>query len=563
MKIHPRLFMHSIGLSFCMVLTIPAQAEALNDGVVSTIVGVNAGLCLGVKDASNSNLAIVQSQTCTGSDYQRWQMTKDSANYFTIKNIGSGKCLDVPAFSTSSGTVLAQWSCTGNSNQKWNISDQGNGEYAVISKHNNLAMDVYRARKNSGASIIQWQWKSSDNQKWTFSNGSSSGESSPDSAGNSNGVVGFGAGVTGGKGGSVVTVSTVADLKRYITDNTPRIIRISGSIDFRNSEGKTTELGCTYSDNSCSYNGKQEKILDDGSHCSGRSLYNITYDTAGKTPLQIGSNKTLIGVGANSGIKGKGLRMTGGVSNIIIRNLSITDINDGTIWGGDAITITGASNIWIDHNYIARIARQFIVTGYDTAENVTISGNYFDGTTDYGHYCNRRHYWNLLFDGKEQTISFVGNRVSMTSGRAPQVNKNPSGNWTAGMIHMVNNYFDNNYGTGFEGYTTASILMEGNYFERGDNFSPISNQTSGILLYAPTDASTNSSNSICQSILGRNCSVNYDGSGNGSGNFVINSAAMSSIQQNSNWQNAVRSVTPKSYSEVASQAFGPQSNITY
>ncbi|MEJ2610806.1 MAG: RICIN domain-containing protein [Candidatus Thiodiazotropha sp.] len=563
MKIHLRLFIYLIGLSLCMGLAIPVKAKALNDGVVSSIVGANTDLCLGVKDASNSNTAIVQSQTCSGSDYQRWQMKKDSANYFIIKNIGSGKCLDIPAFSTNKGTVLQQWSCTGNSNQKWNISDQGNGEYAIISQHSNLAMDVYRARKSSGVSIIQWSWKGSNNQKWIFPDESSSGGALSGGADNSDGAVGFGAGVTGGKGGSVVTVSTAADLKRYIADDTPRIIRISGSIDFRNSEGKTTELGCTYSDNSCSYNGKQEKILDDGSHCSGRSLYNITYDTAGKTPLQIGSNKTLIGVGANSGIKGKGFRMAGEVSNIIIRNLSITDINDGTIWGGDAITITGASNIWIDHNYIARIARQFIVTGYDTAKNITISGNYFNGTTDYGHYCNRRHYWNLLFDGKEQTISFIGNRVSMTSGRAPQVNKKPSGNWTAGMLHMVNNYFDNNYGTGFEGYTTASILMEGNYFEQGDNFSPVSNQTSGILLYAPIGASINSSNSICQSILGRNCSANYDGSDNGSGNFVINSAAMSSIQKNSNWLNAVRSVTPKSYSEVASQAFGPQSNISY
>jgi pectin lyase len=105
--------------------------------------------------------------------------------------------------------------------------------------------------------------------------------------------------------------------------------------------------------------------------------------------------------------------------------------------------------------------------------------------------------------------------------------------------------------------------MEGNYYEQGDNFSPISNQTSGILLYAPTDASIGSANSTCQSVLGRNCAANYDGNGNGSGNFIIDSAAMSSIQQNSNWRNAAGSVTPKSYSEVKSQVFGPQSNITY
>jgi len=57
------------------------------------------------------------------------------------------------------------------------------------------------------------------------------------------------------------------------------------------------------------------------------------------------------------GINGKGLMITGDVSNILVRNLSIADINEGVIRGGEAITIDNASEIWLDHNYIARIAR--------------------------------------------------------------------------------------------------------------------------------------------------------------------------------------------------------------
>jgi pectin lyase len=44
--------------------------------------------------------------------------------------------------------------------------------------------------------------------------------------------------------------------------------------------------------------------------------------------------------------KGKGLRIVGG-KNIIIQNIRISDINAQYVWGGDAITIDGGSNIWV------------------------------------------------------------------------------------------------------------------------------------------------------------------------------------------------------------------------
>jgi pectate lyase len=487
-------------------------------------------------------------------------MEMNSANYFVLKNVGSGKCADVTGESKDKGTKLQQWSCNYIDNQKWNISDQGNGEYAILSKYSDMAMDVYRASKSNGASIIQWPWSGKDNQKWSFGTDVESDPTDTTTTDSSNSPIGFAADVTGGEGGSVVTVTTPAQLKDALSGNTPRIIRISGIIDFRSTEGTSTEKGCTYSENNCSYNGKQEKILNVGSYCSGRSLYDMTYDTAGKSPLQIGSNKTLVGVDSNSGIKGKGLRMSNGVSNIIVRNLSITDINDGLIWGGDAITITNASKIWIDHNYIARIGRQFIVTGYDTAQNVTISNNYLDGTSDYGHYCNQRHYWGLLLLAENQSITLASNRIHMLSGRSPKVGKESSAS-SAGIVHIVNNYYDKNYGDGFTSDDTAVVLMEGNYYAKDGYYVPITDDSINTPLFAPLDSSISSANASCQATLGRDCQANYDE--NASSNFVINSRAMTKIQQNTTWLNAVKSVMPKSYSSVSSQSFGPQSNISY
>lgn len=545
-----------LGIASTMLMSLgfvmPATAASVPSGTVSTILGEHAGKCIGVKGSSNAAGALLQSQNCSDSGFQNWKMTKQSDNYYEIKNVASGKCLDVTGWSTVAGENLQQWDCNGLETQRWNISDQGNGIFAIISKMSGLAVEVADASTQNGGRIVQWDWMNQSHQRWSFpSNGSGGGNAGGDNP------IGFGANVTGGAGGEVVTVSTPEQLRTAITGNTPRIIHVSGSIDFRRTEGFTTGLGCTNSENYCSLNGKQEKILDRMDYCVGHSKYNITYDSAGVQPLLVGSNKTIIGVGANSGIKGKGFRMVNGVSNIIIRNLSITDINDGIVWGGDGITIDNASRIWVDHNYFARIARQFIVTGWGTAQQVTISGNYLDGTTDYGHYCNRRHYWMMLFLAERQSITLAGNRIHMGSGRSPKVGANT--NAQGGVVHMINNYLDQNYGSGADNMQQTTLLMEGNYFEKGTRFEPIARSATSNPLFAPTSANIGYANNYCSSILGRSCVSNVDL--NNSGNFVVNSSAMSNINANSNWRNVIRSVRPKSASEVRSQRFGPQSDI--
>lgn len=51
-------------------------------------------------------------------------------------------------------------------------------------------------------------------------------------------------------------------------------------------------------------------------------------------------------------LRGIGLRLSGGVSNVIIQNIHITQLNPQYIWGGDAITLVGTDRVWIDHNKV-------------------------------------------------------------------------------------------------------------------------------------------------------------------------------------------------------------------
>jgi len=376
--------------------------------------------------------------------------------------------------------------------------------------------------------------------------------------------VGFGAGTTGGEGGTVVTVSSPAELKAALcdsmsggncTDTTPRIIQIASAIDFRSTEGTRTSKGCTYSNNSCSVNGKKEQILDVAAYCSGKTTYDITFDAAGTSPLRVGSNKTLIGIGADSAIKGKGLMLSGGVSNIVIRNLSVTDINDGVIWAGDAITIDNASRIWIDHNHIARIGRQMIVTGWGTAANVTISNNFLDGTTDYGHFCDGRHYWTMLLVGENQSITLIGNKIYNTAGRAPELGKQSTAS-SGGTVHLVNNLYDQNYYMGIRTSDDVLSFIEGNYFTpRGLYFSPIFRDAgSNNLIYAPLDATVDRANIDCLANLGRNCSSNYTTTS--LPDFTLNADVMPKIEASAALRTAIGSVRPFDNGKVPSRIDG-------
>lgn len=86
-----------------------------------------------------------------------------------------------------------------------------------------------------------------------------------------------------------------------------------------------------------------------GNYQSDAPSTSVTYDEAGLDPIVVASDKTLIGSGAEGVIKGKGLYITNGASNIIIQNIHITELNPQYVWGGDAITLDGSDMVWIDH----------------------------------------------------------------------------------------------------------------------------------------------------------------------------------------------------------------------
>lgn len=109
-----------------------------------------------------------------------------------------------------------------------------------------------------------------------------------------------------------------------------------------------TESEGTESGNVCASWGNGaacQKIIQDS--CDDGEGSTATWWKAPTQPIDVGSNKTILGVGSDAAIKGKGLRMRS--SNVIIQNIIVSDLNHEYVWGGDAIGFDGADLVWVDH----------------------------------------------------------------------------------------------------------------------------------------------------------------------------------------------------------------------
>ncbi|KAL5119621.1 hypothetical protein ACEQ8H_002467 [Pleosporales sp. CAS-2024a] len=315
---------------------------------------------------------------------------------------------------------------------------------------------------------------------------------------------GFGSGTTGGGSAACAIPASVAQLKTWLTDSVARCIVLDREFNFIGSEGTTTETGCRPASNKCPGNGGQDAINNanwctNGSAGPGATNITVTYDTAGIQGIDLGSNKSLIGVGSAGVLRGKGLRIAHGAQNIIIQNIHITDINPEYIWGGDAITLDGADLVWIDHVKISLIGRQMFVSGYGSAQRVTISNTEFDGRTSWSATCDGHHYWTMLLLGSADLITLKANYLHHTSGRSPKVGGNT-------LLHAVNNYFANNSGYAFYNCPGGMVVAEGNTFEnvvtplaRNDGtFFSVSSSSTTTTTTADTKACLASLGHVCQ-----------------------------------------------------------------
>ncbi|MDC0676937.1 pectate lyase family protein [Sorangium atrum] len=252
---------------------------------------------------------------------------------------------------------------------------------------------------------------------------SSSGEGGSGSgAGGDPGAVDFrlygyattGDGTTGGKGGQVVSVSSLDALRREAARDGALIIQITGKIS-----GSGDDVDVT-------------------------------------------SDKTLVGVGSSGELEGIGLNLRRS-SNIIVRNLKIHHVLASS-GNGDGIHMDESHNVWIDHCELwaespavnsDKDKYDGLIDATHESSNITISWSYLHD-----------HWKGMLVgssdkDDSDRRITFHHNRFRNVNSRVPS--------YRGGNGHVFNNYFEDVLASGVNSRVGACLRVEGNHFYKVKN----------------------------------------------------------------------------------------------
>ncbi|WP_437629742.1 pectate lyase family protein [Sorangium sp. So ce854] len=223
-----------------------------------------------------------------------------------------------------------------------------------------------------------------------------------------------GEGTTGGKGGEVVSVSSLADLRTEAARPGPRIIQITGKI--RGSD-------------------------DD---------------------VDVASDKTIVGVGTSGELEGIGLNLRRS-SNIIIRNLKIHHVLADT-GNGDGIHMDESHNVWIDHCELwaespavnsDKDKYDGLIDATHESSDITISWSYLHD-----------HWKGMLVgssdnDDSDRRITLHHNHFKNVNSRLPS--------YRGGNGHIFNNYFEDVPTSGVNSRVGACLRVEGNHFFKVKN----------------------------------------------------------------------------------------------
>ncbi|MFC4116691.1 RICIN domain-containing protein [Nonomuraea zeae] len=387
-----------------------AQAAVPVAGGVYQLKVTKSGMCLDVTAGSKDNGALLQQWGCSGAAWQRFTLQSAGSGIYNLVNANSGRCVDVPSGTTTSGVRLQQWGCGDGTktNQQWRLTASGSGTYQIVNVASGLCMSDEGASTTSGASIIQETCSANTNKQWAFE--PLGGRTWSNNADGFAATSGSGLSTTtGGAAGTTVTVTTYADLVKYATASAPYVIRVNGAIT-------VTPYG---------------------------------------TEIKVASNKTIIGVGTTGHIVNGGFFLGTGVSNVIIRNLTIRDTRmadddpDDKTYDYDGIQMDTAHHVWIDHNTITRMNDGLIDSRKDTSF-LTVS-------------------WNVLAENnKSFGIGWTENvtaRMTIHHNWIHDTNqRNPSTDNVA-YAHLYNNYLQNvtSYGNYSRGAT--KMVIENSYYQ--------------------------------------------------------------------------------------------------
>ncbi len=172
----------------------------------------------------------------------------------------------------------------------------------------------------------------------------------------------------------------------------------------------------------------------------------------GSGNVKVASNKSIIGLGDDATLVRFGFDIDG-QENIIIRNLTIKDVQDSD----DAIMIKNSHHIWIDHCDLSR-AKDGLLDLTKGSDFITVSWTKF---SDHDKCSLLNSGTNEFVDYGKCRVTYYRNWYDNTVQRNPRVGY--------GMAHVFNNYYSNIKSYAIGVHTRAKVLAENNYFLNTNN----------------------------------------------------------------------------------------------
>ncbi len=425
------------------------------------IVARHSGKSLSVADASNGGN--VFQQTDSAAAYQRWYLNPVD---IACAEASAGGSVPTVSLSASGGDGYIDLSWTASKALRYVQVMRDTDSDANGRKRLAILSGSTRSYRDSSArnGTRYWYWI-----KYTDSNGevgnSQAASATASGVADAAQMIGFAAQsgsdglstTTGGGNATPVSVTSCDTLASALAASGSAVVRIPANTTIDCRTAPRTQSACEIQ---CpDYSGDPGKrfyripvgaqtCTELGSNSDGDLVNRSRNDTV----IRVASDKTLEGVGANARLLGANLYLRD-VRNVIIRNLTIEDVNPGLIEAGDGISMNNTSHIWIDHVRFNLISDGHIDM-YDS-RNVTLSWNQFKGENPA--VCGGKHHYTQLISNSRVTLHH--NDWRNISGRNPKIDGDQS------RVHLFNNFWKNvtyfSIGVG----SGAQARVEGNYFE--------------------------------------------------------------------------------------------------
>lgn len=439
------------------LLATAASAHAANctapvvNGGLYSVVNMASGKVLDVTGGSPQAGAYAQQWGYAGSANQQFYLRELGNGYWSMTPRHSGMLLDVLEMAMADGARVVQWPANGGVNQQWQLKRSLTGGYNVVARHSGRSLTV--GDTGSGARVYQATDLANGFQRWFFNPASGLCSAAPEGFAAQGGPDGL-ATTTGGGAAAPLTVGSCKALVDALQSSSPAVVQIAAGavIDCRTPD--RIQAACAIACPSNQDPGKTTYRIPVGAQtCKelGAASEAKVNRIRNEITIQVASNKTLLGLDRNAAVRGASFNL-GNAKNVIIRNLSIENINPALVEAGDGITLNNASHVWIDHVRFRMISDGHV--DIDNSKNVTLSWNRFEGSNPA--VCGGKHFYTNMVLNSQVTLHH--NFWDRAAGRNPKLDGG------ATRAHLYNNYWLDIPYFAINASNWAQAKVEGNFF---------------------------------------------------------------------------------------------------